>query len=567
MAMICPTCDSSYPDDVKFCARDGTALRAEVARDDFIGELIADRYVITGILGKGGMGTVYLARHVRLQSEVAIKILHADLASDPALLARFRGEARAGSLLRTDRVAQIHDFGVTIGGHPFIAMEYVRGRTLADVLDERGTLEPQEVAQIVLMVAEGLDAAHRIDLIHRDLKPENVMIVEQPGLALCTKVLDFGIAKGGVSRDDGEALTQVGFVIGSPRYMSPEQVLGEELDARSDVYALGLLAFVALTGTRPFARESVEAERLARVRDRPKRLDEVAAHIDWPSGLQSLFDRVLAFDVNQRPGSALAFAKELQRIIVEWTSVPSPAQATPSGARPAAGAGTNGLLKSVPVSSRGKWLATVGALGAVAAMAFVLVQSQKPDAGASSLDSPRTADVVDSPARASTNSGEDIASQRAAHSTTTPVRPPGTVQASADAKGKLPRTSGQRVQPAERPAPERTSTPGATREDADLVALEKIMAVYDADTRSESVASTVIESLTKLKPRLTSQYTRGWAEVYLGWAWQTRGDKPRACEALYRAKREGDPSAVKQADEWILRLGCPPSGHTGVSVR
>jgi len=321
MTKICLMCGDTFPDTISFCAKDGSALRAAVVGDHLIGEVFCDRYVVTDLLGEGGMGAVYAARDVRLPQQVAIKVLREQGMADPSTVARFRAEAEAASRINHDRVARVTDFGFMNDGRAYLIMEYVGGKTLKQTVTDRGLLDCAETSRIVTMVAEGLDAAHRLGIIHRDLKPDNVMILDDAGGGVRVKVLDFGIAKVLQSNGESAGRTQTGFVIGTPQWMSPEQILGETLDARSDVYALGLLAYTMLTGRRAFESASAEAEMMARLMSPPRALAELLPSVSWPTGLQELFNRTLSRDVSERPGGALAFAKEFANVAASASTV------------------------------------------------------------------------------------------------------------------------------------------------------------------------------------------------------------------------------------------------------
>ena len=181
MPKVCLMCGDSFPDTTTFCPKDGSALRAAVHGDDLIGELIAERYLITDLLSQGGMGAVYLASDVRLPQKFAVKVLRQQQTTDPSLIQRFRQEAEAVCRINHDRVARVFDFGFMPDGRAYIVMEYVAGHTLKELVEERGALEPAEAAKITLMAAEGIDAAHRLGIVHRDLKPENIMTLDDPG--------------------------------------------------------------------------------------------------------------------------------------------------------------------------------------------------------------------------------------------------------------------------------------------------------------------------------------------------------------------------------------------------
>jgi serine/threonine-protein kinase len=252
MPKICPICGTNYPDTNVFCLTDGSTLHAAGVSEDLIGSVVADRYLVTDLLGEGGMGRVYLARHVRLPQQAAIKVLRSDMVRDPASVARFNREASNASRIDDEHVARVFDFGETSDGTVYLAMEYVPGRTLKTILAETGPLTPARTVSVVRQIGDGLDAAHRLGIVHRDLKPDNVIVAEGPDGEDRIKVVDFGIAKALGTDESGPGLTKTGYVVGTPDFMSPEQLMGGAIDARSDVYALALLAFQCLTGVLPF---------------------------------------------------------------------------------------------------------------------------------------------------------------------------------------------------------------------------------------------------------------------------------------------------------------------------
>ena len=320
MPKTCPVCSTIYPDTDAFCPKDGTTLRTDETASSLVGSVIADRYLVSKLLGEGGMGQVYLAGHVRLPQQAAIKVLHARMVKDPGAVARFNREAANAARIEHERVARVFDFGETSSGLVYLAMEFVPGRTLREVLDDAGRLPPARAANIVYQVAEGLDAAHRISIVHRDLKPDNILVVtDEQGADRC-KVVDFGIAKAFDDSDNRKTqLTQAGAIIGTPEFMSPEQVLGEQLDARSDVYALALVAYQLLTGALPFSASTPERSLTARLISDPLPLRESAPDIEWPDTLQAAFDRGMSREPETRTASALEFAEELVAATEGWT--------------------------------------------------------------------------------------------------------------------------------------------------------------------------------------------------------------------------------------------------------
>jgi eukaryotic-like serine/threonine-protein kinase len=320
MPKTCPVCSTTYPDTDAFCPKDGSTLRLDEGSASLVGSVIADRYLVSKLLGEGGMGQVYLAGHVRLPQQAAIKVLHSSMVQDSGAIARFNREAANAARIEHERVARVFDFGETSDGLVYLAMEFVPGRTLRELLEEAGRLEPTRAANILYQVAEGLDAAHRINIVHRDLKPDNVLVMtDEQGLDKC-KVVDFGIAKALNDSDSKKTqLTQVGAIIGTPEYMSPEQVLGEAIDARSDVYALAVVAFHLLTGALPFSASTPERTLTARLISKPLTLREAAPEIEWPESLQQAFNQALEGDPAERTPTALIFAETLVSAVEEWT--------------------------------------------------------------------------------------------------------------------------------------------------------------------------------------------------------------------------------------------------------
>ncbi|WP_053334628.1 serine/threonine-protein kinase [Gemmatimonas phototrophica] len=343
MPKVCPVCGASYSDANVFCPADGSTLRAADSDGDLIGSVVADRYLVTDLLGEGGMGKVYLARHVRLPQQAAIKVLRAEMLKDPAAVARFNREAANACRIEHERVARVFDFGETSEGLVYLAMEYVPGDALKDVLRKDGPLPLARTATIVRQIADGLDAAHRLGIVHRDLKPDNILVTkdEVDGSDKC-KVVDFGIAKamGGNEKESG--LTKTGFVVGTPEFMSPEQLLGTELDQRSDVYALALVAYQCLTCDLPFDTNTPDRGMTARLMSAPRTLETVKPNLSWPRELQRVFDRALDKTPAKRTATAGTFAREFEAAI----TTPA-AQATPAAATPALDPSTPGAARMI----------------------------------------------------------------------------------------------------------------------------------------------------------------------------------------------------------------------------
>jgi len=344
MPKVCPVCGTSYADTNIFCPADGSTLRAADPEGDLIGSVVADRYLVTDLLGEGGMGKVYLARHVRLPLQAAIKVLRAELLKDPAAVARFNREAANASRIEHERVARVFDFGETGDGLVYLAMEYVSGDTLKNLLAKTGPLSLERTARIIRQVADGLDAAHRLGIVHRDLKPDNILVTvdDADGSDRC-KVVDFGIAKAIGSNEKESGLTRTGFVVGTPEFMSPEQLLGSDIDHRSDVYALALVAYQCLTLDMPFDTNTPDRGMTARLVSTPRPLITVKNDVRWPAALQQVFDQALDKDPAKRTASAGALAKAFEAAIA---APPAPvAPTTPAAAQAAAASGESVLEK------------------------------------------------------------------------------------------------------------------------------------------------------------------------------------------------------------------------------
>ena len=227
--------------------------------DSRVGTVLAERYRIDSLLGEGGMGRVYAAEHVLMRKRLAVKVLHRELTTVPEVVARFEREAMAAANIDHPNVAAATDFGKLVDGAVFLVLEYVQGRNLRDEI-AAGPLSLERALHIGRQIASALASAHALDIVHRDLKPENVMLVEKAADPDFVKVLDFGIAKVpiGETQDgaSGKPITKVGMVFGTPEYMAPEQALGQAVDGRADLYALGVILYEMLAGLRPFSSKS-----------------------------------------------------------------------------------------------------------------------------------------------------------------------------------------------------------------------------------------------------------------------------------------------------------------------
>ncbi|HYV97570.1 MAG TPA: protein kinase [Gemmatimonadaceae bacterium] len=302
----------------RFCPRDGSALRSQNADGDLVGTVIAERYHVMKKLGEGGMGTVYLAEHVKMGRKSALKVMNPGMTQDPDAIARFNREASNASRLNHPNICAIYDFGETPDGLIYLAMEFIEGDSLTSIIEKAGALPPARAASILHQTADGLQVAHDSGIVHRDLKPDNIMIAKGRDGTDLVKVVDFGIAKAHTS--DAQKVTKTGLVVGTPEYMSPEQLAGDKLDGRSDIYSLALVGFNMLTGTLPFPSTSAQESMIMRLTDNPRALREMKPDIQWPDALQTVMDKALARDVNLRYEKASEFGRDFSMAIEKMPS-------------------------------------------------------------------------------------------------------------------------------------------------------------------------------------------------------------------------------------------------------
>jgi serine/threonine-protein kinase len=586
MAKTCPICNTSYPDSNAFCTNDGATLLAEEKSEDLVGSVIADRYQVSKLLGEGGMGRVYLAKHVRLPQQAAIKVLHPGMIKEADAVARFNREAGNAARIEHDRVARVFDFGETRDGLVYLAMEFVPGRTLREILLTNGRLTPARAANITHQVSDGLDAAHRIGIIHRDLKPDNILVITDDNGTDRSKVVDFGIAK---AMDSNQTqLTQTGMLVGTPEFMSPEQVLGETLDARSDVYALALVSYQLFTGALPFGGSTPERSLAARLMEDPKPLSAVAPDVDWPQGLQDAFDRALAREPNERTPSSLEFGDTVVSAVEQWLGVSvlrgrtpmstpslvtSAALMSPSATstrtaatpmvtavnqQPAVGADAPIARSS---SKRGMMFAGGGLLVAAVATVLVLMPKGPSDTG-------NVANTV-----APLADGSNPATTTPSGNTSTPSAANGS-----PGNAAVPKTSGDRGANQSVPLPGAVNpttvaagngaspvpSQPAAGESAELTADRSRLAEWKAELQGsdgERIAPIVINSVTQMLPRLRTPadsfqaYLRRFEAKVL----TSEGDRLISCPDLDNAKRLArrlSSTEVALLKPWDA-LGCP----------
>jgi eukaryotic-like serine/threonine-protein kinase len=272
------------------------------------GEVVGEKYRLVRLLGEGGMGAVYEARHEAIGRRFAVKFLHAELASHAEILARFRREAQSAGSLENENIAAVTDFG-THQGAPYIVMEFLEGQDLAKVLAQLGTLPVPRAAHILIQVCRGLAAAHARGIVHRDLKPENLLLQQRGDGSDLVKILDFGIAKLKNNEQAGSA-TRTGITLGTPYYMPPEQARGQkELDERADIYALGVILYEVFSGQKPHNGENYNAILYSILMQAAPRLETFRP--DLPPDLCAVVHRAMAADANERFASVSELAQAL----------------------------------------------------------------------------------------------------------------------------------------------------------------------------------------------------------------------------------------------------------------
>ena len=309
---VCPVCSREYPDEIRFCQHDGTTLRGATPTSSLVGQVIADRYHVTKKLGEGGMGQVYLAEHVKMGRKSAIKVMSPAMMHDPDAIARFNREAGNASKITHPNVCAVYDFGETPEGLIYLAMEFVEGEPLTGLLEREGALPLPRATAIFKQTADALQAAHDLGIVHRDLKPDNIMLARGRDGTDVVKVVDFGIAK----RDEsGQKVTKTGLVVGTPEFMSPEQLSGDRLDGKSDLYSLALVYFRMLTGHLPFQADTVQETMIKRLTDEPKKLAEVRPDLKFPSGLQPVLDAALTRTPGERYENVAKFADDVLGVV------------------------------------------------------------------------------------------------------------------------------------------------------------------------------------------------------------------------------------------------------------
>ena len=338
----CPRCQTTYDAPARFCVKDGSLLvetdspassRTDGASDDarpdltaspadrlsaslgsLTGQVLDQRYQINRKLGEGGMSYVYQALEIGTDKQVAVKILIPRLSRDPASVERLRREATIATRLNHPNVCPILRMGETPERLIYLVMPYLEGEPLSEHEARRGPFPVAEGIPLLVQVCQGLSHAHELQIIHRDLKPENVMLVPDSAepTGFRAVVMDFGLAKERRAGPDVVKLTATGIVLGTPEFMSPEQIRGKPLDGRSDVYALAILAFELFTGQLPFTGKSAQETMIARLRGAPMPLRAVRGEL--PAKLEAVISKALSVNPGDRYASMAEMAHALESV-------------------------------------------------------------------------------------------------------------------------------------------------------------------------------------------------------------------------------------------------------------
>ena len=296
------------------------AVRVAFQPDSLLGTVVAGRYRLSAHLASGGMAAVYAAEDTQERHEVAIKVLRPDLAGSPDVVRRFLCEGAIAGMIEHENVVRVLDHGGDGDGPYFIAMELLEGEGLFDRLRRQGALPPSETVAILVQVCAGLEAAHREGVIHRDLKPENIFLHGRRGAPPVVKILDFGVASA-ANAETGDA----GFVVGTPEYLSPEQAFGQAVDARADIYSVGIMAWRMLIGRTPFTAASPDSMIQKQAREPVPLLTDARPDLAAFPELVASVARACAKDPDERPSSADGLAEELARTLGHLTHLPTPA--------------------------------------------------------------------------------------------------------------------------------------------------------------------------------------------------------------------------------------------------
>jgi serine/threonine-protein kinase len=353
----CAGCAAEVLLEDTFCPRCGAPVT-----DPFIGTVVGERYRIVSRIGVGGMGAVYRVEHTMMRRDLAIKVLLPELGGKEEFARRFEREAESASRLDHPNIITVTDFGHTPDGSLFLVMEFLAGESLTRAISA-GPMPPARALDIVRQILRGLDHAHAAGIVHRDLKPDNIMLIERDGQRDVVKILDFGIAKVTEPQSGREVLTQAGVIFGTPEYLSPEQALGEAVDARADIYAAGVILYEMLAGRRPFESDDKVKIISMHLAHAPPRIRDVNPSVELPVPLEQAVLQALEKSREHRFASAAAFLQALDD---------AEASASPSGALDVDATVPHLDLGGAPQARAVAGRARLGRVGAVVAAVALL---------------------------------------------------------------------------------------------------------------------------------------------------------------------------------------------------
>lgn len=320
---ICVECNRQFTGLYTACPHDGALLRP-IIQDPLIGTVLAGNYEILEVLGQGGMGVVYRGKHSLMERVVAIKMLLSQLISDTNSVKRFQQESKAAARLKHPHIIDVYDFGISPAGQPYIVMEFLEGTPLSDLIKKEGQIGVERSIKIICQACDALDHAHKQGVVHRDLKPSNIVLTQYDEEKDYVKVVDFGVAKlievG--NNGEGQRLTQAGEVCGSPVYMSPEQCMGQDLDARSDIYSMGIVLYETLTGKLPILGKTMVDTMSKHISEPPVPFNEARPDLYIPERLEWVMLKAMAKDPAQRHQTMEEFKLDLD------LAIPRPGKST-----------------------------------------------------------------------------------------------------------------------------------------------------------------------------------------------------------------------------------------------
>ncbi|MET0594275.1 MAG: protein kinase, partial [Polyangiaceae bacterium] len=362
--------------------------------DPYVGTTFDGRYKIESVLGEGGMGVVYLARHKVIDKKVAIKVLRADMAREKEITDRFLQEAKAASSIGNPHIIDISDFGHLPDGSTYFVMEWLDGKPLSKALEETKPLPVNRLANVARQIAEALASAHQRSIVHRDLKPDNIFLIKRGSEPDFVKILDFGIAK--VSSGTSK-LTRAGSVFGTPHYMSPEQAAGAPVDSRTDIYALGVILYEMASGRVPFDADNFMGILTQHMYKAPVPIRALVPAQDVPPGLEAIILKALSKKPEQRYQTMEELAADVDKLVRGAIPDAVPDMISRSGGFnvPADFFSERGMPAPVPAtpaghSARKRWGVYAGVAGITAAIMIVVGIFAKSSSSTAS-DAPKTA--------------------------------------------------------------------------------------------------------------------------------------------------------------------------------